>query len=186
MRQCLMKIVFFVFGFIGALSYGDTSSSGWAWGVGCDGEGTFGNSVFTSSNSGGFSGSGTCARTSTYFTQFAFTSSSGALRSSTLYALHTGDVLVVPPTMSTDVEPIFTVQPNCPIYEGTLNWIWCSGIRARISSRTPTCSGPPLMTGALRLPHSTTSPERRIGWGACRCPEAAAPVFTPRRARARI
>ena len=64
----------------------------------------------------GFNGSGTCARTSTYFTQFVFTSSSGGtLGSSTLYALHTGDVLIVPPTLSSDVEPIFMVAPDCPV-----------------------------------------------------------------------
>ena len=101
----------------------DTSSEGWSWSVGCDGEGTFGSSLFTASNAAGFTGNGTCSRTSTYFTKFTFTSSSGALQTSTLYALHTGDVLIVPPTLGTDVEPIFTAQPNCPTYNQTLNWI---------------------------------------------------------------
>ena len=113
-----------------SVSFSDTAASSWTWGVNCDGEGTFGDANFTASSTG-FSGSGTCSRTSTFFTQFTFTSTSGAsLQSSTIYAFHTGDVLVVPPTLSGEVEPIFMVQPACPAANQTLNWVfvqWDSG-----------------------------------------------------------
>ena len=127
MRESLLKFLFLILFFRASLALADVTSEGWSWGVGCDSEGTFGNSTFTATanDSGSFSGSGTCARTSTNFTQFVFTSTSGGtLASSTLYALHTGDVLIVPPTLSSDVEPIFMTAPYCPIANHTLNWIF--------------------------------------------------------------
>ena len=125
MSESFAKFLFLALLFRAALAFGDTTTEGWTWGVNCDGEGTFGSANFTATNSGGFSGSGTCARTSTYFTQFVFTSSSGGTtNSSTLYALHTGDVLIVPPTLGSEAEPIFMAAPNCPVANQTLNWIF--------------------------------------------------------------
>ena len=131
MRKTLCHLIFLILIFLGGVALADTSTSGWTWGVNCPGEGTFGTANFTASAAGGFQGSGTCARTSTYFTKFNFTSSSGGtLASSTIFAHHTGDVLVVPPTLSGSVQPIFTVQTYCPIATQALNWIfvqWDSG-----------------------------------------------------------
>ena len=108
------------------LAYADITTEGWAWGVVCPPSGTsFTGGNFTSSTSGGFVGGGSCSRTSTRFTQFSFTSSSGpALSSSSLYSVHTGDVLVLPPVLSSETQPVFTVASACPGNNETLNWIF--------------------------------------------------------------
>ena len=130
-------------GFVALLCFGpevfaDSNTSGWTWGVNCASSGTFGNANFTAATTGGFSGSGTCARTSTQFTQFTFTSTSGGTTNyTTNYGLNTGDLLIVPPTLSTETEPIFTVQPYCPVANATMNWIfvqWGSSWNAALGS----------------------------------------------------
>ena len=102
-------------------------------GSGLPGDGTTFTGNFTASTSGGFSGSGGCARTSTHFTQFSFyASSGGTTNNTTQYGLHTGDWLIIPPTLSTEYAPIYTVASECPFYNKTLNWIfvqWDSGVR---------------------------------------------------------
>ena len=64
--------------------------------------------------------------TSTFFTQFNFTLRlfGATLQSSTLYALHTGDVLIVPPATTSDTVPTFMAVPQRPNYSQTLNWIF--------------------------------------------------------------
>ena len=119
----------------------DETTEGWSWGVGCPGDGTTFTSGFTASTSGGFSGSGSCARTSTHFTQFSFTASSGGTAyNTTQYGLHTGDWLIIPPTLSTEYTPIYTVSPECPSFNKTLNWIfvqWDNGTRTLSNTYVP-------------------------------------------------
>ena len=103
--------------------------------MGCPGDGTSktGSGDFSSSTSGGFSGSGSCSRTTTHFTKFNFTSDSGGtLNFSTLYGVHTGDWIIVPPTLNSESAPIYMVNSVCPWSNKTLNWIfvqWDSGTR---------------------------------------------------------
>ena len=105
----------------------DTTSEGWSWGVGCPGDGTsfLGGGSFIASTAGGFSGSGNCSRTATRFTQFTFTTvAGGTTNASTLYGVHTGDWLIVPPTLSTESAPLYMVNSACPVNNVTLNWIF--------------------------------------------------------------
>ena len=118
----------------GPFAFADATSEGWTWGVGCPGDGTaFTGGNFGASTSGGFSSSGTCSRTSTHFTQFSFASSSGGtLNSSTLYGIHAGNLLVIPPTLTTEAAPVYLVVTQCPLQNKTLNWLfiqWDSGTR---------------------------------------------------------
>lgn len=106
--------------------FADTLSEGWTWSVGCPGDGTsFTGGSFSVVSSTGFSGSGTCARTTTEFTQFTFTSSSGGTtNSSVMYGVHTGDWLIVPPTLTTESAPIYLVSSVCPWNNKNLTWIF--------------------------------------------------------------
>ena len=115
--------------------FADNTTEGWTWTIGCPGDGTTAASTFaaTSADGSGFTGSGSCSRTTTHFTQFTFTSSSGAtLNTSTLYGIHTGDWLVIPPVVNTETFPVYTVSSLCPVAAVTLNWIfvqWDAGTR---------------------------------------------------------
>ena len=115
-------------------AFADSTSEHWNWGVGCPPDGTaFSGGAFAASTSSGFAAAGSCARTSTHFTQFSFTSSSGGTaNSSTLYGVNTGDWLIIPPTVSTETTPIYAIATQCPFNNKTLNWIfiqWDSGTR---------------------------------------------------------
>ena len=87
----------------------------------------------SASTGGGFSGSGGCNRTATHFSQFNFTADTGGtLYHSTLYGLHTGDWLVIPPVLNTETMPVYTVNAACPQASASLNWIfvqWDTGTR---------------------------------------------------------
>ena len=112
----------------------DSNTEGWAWGVGCPGDGaSFPGGPFSATAASGFSGSGMCTRTTTHFTKFSFTSSSGgALSTSSLYGIHTGSWLIIPPTLSSESAPIYTVAPVCPISQKNINWVfvqWDTGTR---------------------------------------------------------
>ena len=105
----------------------DTESEGWSWTISCPGDGTSftGSGTFNSSTATGFIGSGGCTRVSTHFTQFTFTSSTGGtLTSNILYGLHTGDWLIIPPTLSTETYPVYAVSSACPAANTNLNWVF--------------------------------------------------------------
>ena len=129
----LQTALVFLVGLAPVRTLADTASEGWNWSVGCPGDGTeYPSGPFAASTQSGFIGSGTCSRTGTHFTQFTFTSSTGAINTSTLFGLHTGDWLIVPPTLSSDYAPIYSVTPTCPYFNKTLNWIlvqWDTGMR---------------------------------------------------------
>ncbi len=108
------------------LAAGDTITSGWTLGVGCGGTGNWSTPLsFTAQKSGGFTSSGQCRRTSTRFTKFSFTAAAGGtLIENTRFGLHTGDVLIVPPLLTGETQPLFTVASACPSSSHALNWIY--------------------------------------------------------------
>ena len=119
-------------------AFADNVSEGWTWGVGCPGDGaSFSTAYFTTGTSAGFEGVGNCTRTSTHFTQFTFNSDNsggagGTLNSTTLYGVHSGDWLIIPPTLSYETEPVYTVNTACPYTNKNLNWAvvqWDTGMR---------------------------------------------------------
>src|SRR5262245_41274963 len=118
MKPHARKSTFFVAAMVlfrPAILFADSTSEGWTWQVGCAASGTSQHASFASSTSGGFAGVGNCSRTSTHFTKFDFASSSGGtLNSLTQYALHTGDLLVLPPLLDTETAPVFMAQTTCP------------------------------------------------------------------------
>lgn len=120
------------------LAWGDSLTRGWTWGMGCGSSGSSSTSyLFTATNSGGFSATGQCQRTTTRFTKFSFnTFTGGTLNSTTSYGPHTGDVLIIPPTLSTETQPIFTVASSCPWASKTLNWIYVQWTSATVLSNT--------------------------------------------------
>ena len=138
-RSVMHLILCFLFGLTLPLSaIADTTTEGWTWTIGCPGDGTTATSTFaaTSADGSGFTSSGNCARTSTHFTQFSFTTSSGGTtNSSTLYGLQTGDWLVIPPVLTTESMPVYTTATACPVSSPTLNWIF-----VQWDNTTPTMS----------------------------------------------
>ena len=96
-------------------------------GVSCPGEGTSysGGGTFTASNALGFSGGGSCTRTSSHFTLFTSTprredTGSGLF----VAAAHPGDSLIVPPSLTTETTPIYLVSSACPWFNKNLNWLF--------------------------------------------------------------
>ena len=118
-------------------AFADNVTENWSWGVGCPGDGaSFSTAYFNASSASGFQGVGNCTRTSTHFTQFTFNSDNSGggttLNSTTLYGVHTSDWLIIPPTLSYETEPVYTVNMACPYTNKNLNWAvvqWDTGIR---------------------------------------------------------
>ncbi len=111
---------------LNSVSLGDEVNSGWSLGVSCQPSGTTSSGSFTFSNASITGSAGTCSRTSNLFTEFTLGSYSGSGTpvTTTLFGIQTGDVLIVPPILTTDVQPIFTVAnatPQTGTY--TANWI---------------------------------------------------------------
>ena len=54
MKEAILKLLFLIPLitplFCDTLALADATTEGWSWGVGCDGEGTFGTSAFTASD----------------------------------------------------------------------------------------------------------------------------------------
>ncbi len=131
----LSKLLVLLFAcLISVSALADTLSSGWDFSVACYPYGTTGSGSFEFSCPTLDGSSGTCGRTSTEFTQLSLGSSytgTGNPQSTTVYAVQTGDVLIVPPILSTEYEPIFSVS-TAALTTGTYqaNWInvqWDTG-----------------------------------------------------------
>jgi hypothetical protein len=120
-----MKILFSLFVFLAIPVYADDLSAAWSLSMSCPESGTSSPAAsFSGSTGGGFTGSGTCQRIATRFSKFSFTSSSGGtLNSNTVYGLHTGDLIILPPILSTETKPLFMMTPACPVSNKSLNWI---------------------------------------------------------------
>ncbi len=104
----------------------DTVNSDWTFGLNCAATGTTSTGSFTFSNTNISGSAGTCARTSNLFTEFTLGSYSGTGTpvSTTIFAVNTGDVLIVPPILTTDFQPIFAVTNAAPTTSSyTANWI---------------------------------------------------------------
>ena len=43
---------------------------------------------------------------------------------SSVYGLQSVDLLVMPPTLTTETAPTYNILPNCPLTGGTANWIF--------------------------------------------------------------
>lgn len=131
----IFRLFFFAVFLFASPALADTSTEGWAWSVGCPGDGTTFGGTFsaTAADGSGFTSYGSCSRTSTHFMQLTFTSSSGATANgSTLYSLATEDWLITPPVLTTEAAPDYAIQSQCPIEDKTLNWIftqWDTSVR---------------------------------------------------------
>ena len=107
--------------------FADTSSENWTWTVGCPSDGTTATSTFSAS-----------AKRGRRFRRkrqlrphldslhpiYLYPDSGATLNSSTLYGIHTGDWLVIPPVVNTETFPVYTVSAVCPASAVTLNWIF--------------------------------------------------------------
>ncbi len=125
-RNGLALVFCFPLFFSPCYTFADTVDSGWIFGLSCNAFGTTGSGSFTFAQSSLSGSSGSCERTSNAFTQLSLGSysGSGTPLADTVYAVNTGDVLIVPPLLSTEYEPIFSVA-NAAVAIGpyTANWI---------------------------------------------------------------
>jgi formylglycine-generating enzyme required for sulfatase activity len=120
---------------LGATSlFGDGRDSGWSFSLSCPSSGTSGVGSFLASRSG-FTTSGNqhCQRYSTRFTKLSFDGYTGTAPHEAwdvgggvynVFALHTGDLLITPPILSTESQPIFSVDTYCPLSNVTVNWLF--------------------------------------------------------------
>jgi hypothetical protein len=111
----------------GISAFADGLLNGWTINVGCTANSPIGApGTFQASRNGGLSTSGgACKRTNTNFTEVSFSSSTGGVaRSNKLYAVQTGEFLIVPPIQSNEYQPIFAVNTKCPTADKTMNYLY--------------------------------------------------------------
>ncbi len=132
-------IIALIYGLGTSSSFGDDVSDGWTIGLSCPSSGVEGSGAFTFENSSINGTAGTCTRLDNSFTELVLGSASGTgtEAASQVYAVHTGDVLIIPPLLTGETEPIFTVANAAPS-GGTYNANW---INVQWNTGTATLTG---------------------------------------------
>ncbi len=112
-----------------------------------------------------------CSRTPSRFTKFSYPNSSAVITSNDtrrdwtygvggadpmneVYALQTGDVLIMPPMLNSQVVPTYTVAPQCPTGNKTINWIFTSWPDGALSLSSWYLMGQSTLLGATSGRHN--------------------------------